>query len=98
MTDRNDNTCYIERSKVREILIGHNAATQAVLSKIDVLTIFIAEDFQPLTGCQLRGPGECQKEGKCMSVACVHYNKTEYRPRMTLEAQVDGILYPGKET
>jgi hypothetical protein len=49
---------------------------------------------QMLPGCQLRGPGECQKEGKCLSASCVNYGKTEYRPRMTLEAQVDGILYP----
>lgn len=41
-----DATCYLERSKVREILIGHNAATQAVLPKIDALPIFTAEDMR----------------------------------------------------
>jgi hypothetical protein len=35
------------------------------------------EAAQPeyLSGCQLRGPGECQKEGKCMSASCVNYGK-----------------------
>jgi hypothetical protein len=28
-----------------------------------------------LTVCQLRGPGECQKEGKCLSASCVNYGK-----------------------
>jgi hypothetical protein len=28
-----------------------------------------------LFGCQLRGPGECQKEGKCLSASCVNYGK-----------------------
>jgi hypothetical protein len=39
-------TCYVERSMVREIVIGHNAATQAVLPQIDALPIFTAEDFR----------------------------------------------------
>ena len=39
-------TCYVERSKVREIVIGHNAATQAVLPQIDELPIFTVEDFR----------------------------------------------------
>jgi hypothetical protein len=36
-------------------------------------------DYKPqeqyLFGCQLRGPGECLKEGKCMSASCVNYGK-----------------------
>lgn len=40
-----DTTLYLERSKVREILIGHNAATQAVLPKIDALPILTAADI-----------------------------------------------------
>jgi hypothetical protein len=46
--ERDDTTLYLDRSKVREIVIGHNAATQAVLSKIDALPIFAAEDFRAL--------------------------------------------------
>lgn len=46
MSEREDTTLYIERSKVREIVIGHNAATQAVLSKIDALPIFTVGDFR----------------------------------------------------
>jgi len=26
-------------------------------------------------GCQLRGPGECQNAGKCLSDACDNYGK-----------------------
>ena len=48
-----NNELYIERSKVREIVIGHNAATQAVLSKIDALPIFTAEDFSGVAQCAL---------------------------------------------
>jgi len=51
----------------------------------------------PLSGCQLRGPGECEKEGRCMSTSCVHYGKTECRPRMTVLARDPNVLYP-KET
>ena len=55
---------------------------------------------QSLTGCLHPGnePNSCQYEGQCLSVACNHHGKTWYGPRMTLEAQVDGILYPPKET
>jgi hypothetical protein len=54
------------------------------------------EAANPLTGCLHPGnePNSCQYEGKCQSVACNHYGKTEYRPRMTVLAQVDGISYP----
>src|SRR5216684_349137 len=52
--DRENKTYYLERSKVREILIDHNAATQvgmgffrwSGLSKIDALPIFTVEDFR----------------------------------------------------
>lgn len=43
-----DPTCYIERSKVREIVIGSNTdneTTVEVLKEIDALPIFTAEDF-----------------------------------------------------
>jgi hypothetical protein len=54
---------------------------------------------ESLTGCLRPGnePKSCQYEGGCQSEACDHWNKTEYRARMTVLAQVDGILYP-KET
>ena len=45
-----DTTLYVERSKVRGIVIGHNAATQAVLSQIDALPIFVASDFSTHRG------------------------------------------------
>jgi len=41
-----DTTLYVDRSEVRGIVIGHNAATQAVLSQIDALPIFTASDFR----------------------------------------------------
>ena len=52
--DRENKTYYLERSKVREILIDHNAGTQvgmgffrwSGLSKIDALPIFTVEDFR----------------------------------------------------
>lgn len=43
-----DATCYIERSKVREILITSNIDnenTQTVLQEVDALPIFTASDF-----------------------------------------------------
>lgn len=43
-----DPTCYIERSKVREILITSNIdneSTQEVLKEVDALRIFTADDF-----------------------------------------------------
>ena len=50
---------------------------------------------QSLTGClHPIGQLSCHNQGGCQSEACVHYNKTEYRPRMTVLARVDGILYP----
>lgn len=72
----------------------------AYAGKYERIAQILESAAQPeyLSGCQQRGPGECQKEGKCMSEACVHYNKTECRPRMMVLAQVDGILYPTKET
>jgi len=80
------------------------ARTQKVLRQtIDWLRAKMTEHWntraQPesLPDCQLRGP-ECQKEGKCMSASCVHYNKTWYGARMTLEAQDPNLLYPKVET
>jgi hypothetical protein len=51
---------------------------------------------QYLSGCLHPGnePKSCQYEGQCLSTACNHNGKTWRGPRMTLEAQVDGILYP----
>jgi hypothetical protein len=45
-----DATCYIERSKVREILIASNIdneSTAEVLTEVDALPIFVAGDFAP---------------------------------------------------
>ena len=42
-------TCYIERSKVREILITSSASnedTRDLLREIDALPIFVADDFR----------------------------------------------------
>lgn len=42
-------TCYIERSKVRSILIeSHidNESTQAILQEVDALAVFTADDFR----------------------------------------------------
>lgn len=45
-----DATCYVERSKIREILIGqdddHRGILELVLSEIDALPISTAEDFR----------------------------------------------------
>ncbi len=51
-----DVTCFIERSKVREILItssADNETTQEVLREIDALPIFNAGDFR--SGVQTEG-------------------------------------------
>jgi hypothetical protein len=45
-----DATCYVERSKVREILITSNIdneSTAEVLTEVDALPIFVAGDFTP---------------------------------------------------
>lgn len=45
-----DTTCYIERSKVREILIASdidNESTRAILQEVDALPIVTAGDFPP---------------------------------------------------
>lgn len=54
---RQDSTCYIERSKVREAILGRRTYEDIVdlLVKIDALPIFTAEDFrraaQAAVGC-----------------------------------------------
>lgn len=51
-----DSTSYVERSKVREILIGQPDenlhVTEDILREVDGLTIFTAADFQPSAGPQ----------------------------------------------
>lgn len=41
-----ESTCYVERSKVREILLSRGIES-ATLAEIDTLTIFVADDFRP---------------------------------------------------
>jgi hypothetical protein len=61
----------------------------------DLRQAAISDSAQPeyLTGCQLRGPGECQSRGMCQSLSCKHAGKT-IRPRYMAEPREDGIKYP----
>jgi hypothetical protein len=61
-----------------------------------VIKALAKEQPEYLSGCQLRGPGECQSRGMCLSDACQHAGKVIVK-RMCVETQVDGILYPAKE-
>jgi hypothetical protein len=61
-----------------------------------VINALAKEQTEYLSGCQLRGPGECQSRGMCLSDACQHAGKVIVK-RICVEAKVDGILYPAKE-
>ena len=77
----------------------HLSSWRSVKEFIDAALVSAPDQPESLTGClHPIGPLSCQNQGKCQSASCSHYNKTECRPRMTVLAQVDGILYPPKET
>lgn len=69
---------------------------EEICSKLGEIIFFLdqlAAQPEYLSGCQLRGPGECQSRGMCQSMACVHRGKVIVK-RVCVEAQVDGIVYP----
>jgi hypothetical protein len=53
---------------------GHGDTLESLLAEmewqVNRLQNRVVQSF-----CQLRGPGECQKEGKCLSASCVNYGK-----------------------
>jgi len=61
----------------------------------ELLSAFDALTAQPeyLSGCQLRGPGECHSHGMCQSMACRNAGKIIVK-RVCVEAKEAGIVYP----
>jgi hypothetical protein len=55
---------------------GHGNTLESLLAEMEWQVNRLQNQIaQHLSGCQLRGPGECQKEGKCTSASCVNYSK-----------------------
>lgn len=99
MTDRDAMVRKISAAMSEGTDTGGYVTLFDMLSHI-ALKVIEENNPQSLSGCLHPGnePKSCQYEGQCLSVACNHNGKTWYVPRMTLEPQMVGILYPPKET
>ena len=72
-----------------------NRASQWIADRLATTPAVGGEPAKPeyFSDCQLRGPGECQSRGICLSMSCKHAGKAIVK-RVCVEPQVDGILYP----
>jgi hypothetical protein len=72
-----------------EWFLGNSGTNTKLYALYDAIRSAQPEYF---SGCQLRGPGECQSRGMCQSMSCKNSGKVIVT-RKCVEPKVDGIVY-----